>query len=815
MSIHNSRVLTRHTPCLPEQRLLTFPHGTRVTVRDLFGAMPVRVKHRALQAEKSSFARDWDRVALHVVALLIPWPGAVSVSIRDTASRQSLNFKVGSERRQWVNDSCRLLHHASFLDSPDVSDWVAVGASSPTLSIKGYVCREPVATKRAQFISLGIVPLSNEHRGNVLYDEVNSVFSDSSFGLVEDDSDADAVLKRSKPDGFTQRELKIRKGVDRWPMFFLKMTSTATTAPQALDVDDVLDDRQPNLAIIVDLLKAMFYEFLKRNHCRPRKIALSTKARGQNERVSSPKPTRAASDTSPRKRPSTTNPHPASAGDAARDTPQNEAPDSIPESPFAFWSKVKSGKPLQSFKQTAPSCSRAQSVSTTPAQESQNSTPVLTVPEASRRSTPTGPSSRPSLFDVNGKLTRKPFDDVDPCEMMNRSATREPEPESEAGTDAILVPMHAEEPNLASELPPHDGTVEWVNPLTKMVTVINARTGFAMAPKPLTLSRRAVQKSGGSSRVAEEGPPEKAKEVTPWVKDLVANWNNPVFDVTEAPIPKLPDVVEMLGLEPRPAGHHCHHGQASFSVGTRHETTAMSLQGRLSRETLEKAQLIAQVDKKFIFAKVSFDHVKGRAEDGLLQVPLEPSSVLILIDQHAADERCRVEGLMSNYFHPQTDSKGSKIWMVVTEALPRPVQFELSAQDKDLLVQLQPYFDYWGICYEVEACAPSIKCKTTSRSNKAKVSVTSLPPAISERCRTDPRMLAELIRTEAWRLKDEDRLARPPHPLPVLPRDVADDAHDWVALFHNCPPGIVELINSRSCRSKSPLCHCITPRTTY
>lgn len=86
------------------------------------------------------------------------------------------------------------------------------------------------------------------------------------------------------------------------------------------------------------------------------------------------------------------------------------------------------------------------------------------------------------------------------------------------------------------------------------------------------------------------------------------------------------------------------------------------------------------------------------------------------------------------------------------------------------------------------------------------MSVTSLPPAIIERCRTDARLLAELIRAEAWRLKDEDRIAQMPAPRRFLPDDVADEAPVWVRLFHGCPPGIVDLINSRSCRSKFTCC---------
>ncbi|KAK7733092.1 DNA mismatch repair protein [Cytospora paraplurivora] len=168
--------------------------------------------------------------------------------------------------------------HSSLCDSPDASEWVSIGASAPKLSISGYVCREPVATKRIQFISLGIEPLSNEFRSNVLYEEVNKVFAESNFGAIDDEGNLDEDMKGIKTQGFAQRDLKIRKGVDRWPMFFLKISPVSTSTQRSLEVDDILDDRQPNLVLIVDLLKAMFFEFLRKNLCRARQPALSAKS---------------------------------------------------------------------------------------------------------------------------------------------------------------------------------------------------------------------------------------------------------------------------------------------------------------------------------------------------------------------------------------------------------------------------------------------------------------------------------------------------------------------------------------------------------
>lgn len=787
MSIHNAHVLTRHIPSLPEQRVLTFSHGTRVTVRDLFGSMPVRVKHRALQAEKSSFRRDWDRLLLDLVALLIAWPDSASVSIRDTSSRQSTTLKTGSEPRSWLSDGCRLLHQALLCDSPDSSNWIAIGASSPTLSISGHVCREPVATKRVQFISLGIEPLSNEYRCNILYEEVNKVFADSSFGAIEDDSGSNDAPR--KLDGFTNKELKSRKGVDRWPMFFLKMSPSSSMLQRFVPIDNILDDHQPNLAMITDLLKAMFYEFLKKNHCRPRKVHLSTKPKllRPSHRNTSP-----GSKDVLRNGMLGTVPNQgiAPASEPVQEVSPFEKWASLPDSTFASWSRIKAGQQLQTFKAAAPR-SENQSTSNTPTQRSGNSTPDQGSTGRSRSATPAEPLRLP-LYDANGKLTRKPFEDTSLPETSSRSATRALE--SGSGEHSSQALNH--------EL--QDETFEWINPATKMVTTINARTGFAMAPKPLTLSRR----------VSEVKPKEAGWDLkpkthgmrTPWTRDLFSQWDNPVFESAEAPIPKLPDVSETLGLDPRPGGHHCDHGQAAVLLGTRYETSAMGLQGRLSKDTLRRAQLIAQVDKKFIFARLPFDPLKEDKQGTITRS--EPSSVLILIDQHAADERCRVEALMKDYFKPAIYKDGSQFCRAVTEVLPNPVQFELSALDEDVLRRFQQYFGYWGICYDIEVLVQTGHghkghLKRESRRTKAKASVRSLPPAILERCRTEPRLLVELLRKEAWRLNDEAMTISQPRIIPVSEEAVDSDVPVWVSLFHGCPQGIVELINSRSCRSTS------------
>ncbi|GKT44457.1 DNA mismatch repair protein PMS1 [Colletotrichum spaethianum] len=187
LTIHNSRVLARNIPALPEQRLLTFSHGTRVTVRDLFGSMAVRVKQRAVASEKAAVDREWGRLVHDVTALLLAWPSDVALFVRDTVSNNETRFRPNTtSKSDLVTRSSRILAQSGCVDGLDQAPWTPIGASVGKLSIEGCVSLSPVATRRTQFISFGVHPVTNEHGTNVLYNEVNRVFINSGFAIEQD-----------------------------------------------------------------------------------------------------------------------------------------------------------------------------------------------------------------------------------------------------------------------------------------------------------------------------------------------------------------------------------------------------------------------------------------------------------------------------------------------------------------------------------------------------------------------------------------------------------------------------------------------------
>ncbi|EXK46654.1 DNA mismatch repair protein MLH3 [Fusarium oxysporum f. sp. lycopersici 4287] len=669
ISFHNSRILARQLPSPPESRLVNFDHGTRSTVRDLFGNMPVRVKQRATLAERSALDKEWSRLVRAVVGLFLAWPLGVSVSLKNAASQRELRFRP-AEKADIMSKTSRLLTQAGLANSDDAGSWVPISASCGSISVKGAISTNPVATRRSQFISLGIRPINNEFGTDVLYEEINKTFGNSSFGVIDADEDQNGDSR--KLDEFTGRDLRSRKGIERWPMFYLKITATGL---EGLDSPDRLDSQGRTLSAIIDLLKATCYGFLKKHHFRPQKVRLTPE-----ESLFSTARTLGRSKKPKKQPPSSSN---SSRASSVTPISRSGSLEARADSPFEGWHRIKVGR-------------------ATPLSATSKAADVRT---KMREESPLG-----RLVGEGGKLLRKPFDEPSP----------EPEDEKTGSSANSGVNSGA-------------------------CTVDGASGG-----------------GDTSSSVTCQGAQKRDKHPSKWLQGVIRSWENPIFQPVEPSVP-------CIDSSAQDQLHACGHG--SGHVGF--ETGTMSLNGRISRHALARATVIEQVDRKFILVKLPLES----STSGTLAHEKQ-SSALVMLDQHAVDERCQLEDLMANYFtHDSLVNQTSP----VIEPLDRPIIFEISKEEWSLLEQYQEYFAAWGITYQ------------TPVSSQNKILVTGLPPSIIERCRLEPRLLIELLRTEVWRSVDSSvPLVRPSTTAPDKP---------LISRFNGCPRGILELLHSRACRS--------------
>ena len=763
LTFHNSRLVARNIPALPEQRVLVFASGTRVVVRDLFGSMPVRVKQRAMEMERLGSSRDFDQLVRNIVALLLPWGSEVLVSVQDSSAGRAVSLLaqgVVDWSRSYrttapdvISRTALLLTQASLAEDQESKPWVPIGATASGLSVRGCVSLRPVATKRMQFIALGVQPLLNEQHSNFFYEEINRVFDNSSFGVIEETTLGDDGLP-TKTEGFTGKELKPRRGVDRWPMFFLQIMLDTGTG--SVDISDFLDGRRQNTVVITDLLQVMAYEFLKKHHFRPQSVhALE---RLKRPKTSSPAPLSqlpVTSNSALSRGRSVPEVGRLSSKHEARKTTssprfnsQISSSEKRTASPFASWSRVKSSVPralgLENKVVSPQSSQQAPGRSTVERDLAPNS------------SLETTPSSENPLFDKRGSLLRKPFDDGDEA-----SGTTPTEISSDQPLDAQSTATDEST----------GGTVVWVDPTTKIKSLIDSRTGFAVKSSSKAEIRPApLPKSGDRAR--------NVYQLGKWNTTQPGN-KNPIFQPTELPVPQVIPVSETLGVE------YDGRGGENQDAGGPNQNMSVALESRISKIALQKAQIFGQVDQKFILAKVV-----TTPSANFTSCVSEADRILILIDQHAADERCKVETLLEAYFVP--DPAGSSRLVAQTQNLDKAIRFDLSRQDVDLLVRYKKHFGHWGIDYKFlpdQEAAPQVT-----------VEIQALPPSILERCRLEPRLLIDLLRKEIWKL---DGLSSRRGGGCISLDANADN--DWVARFHDCPEGILDLIHSRACRSESLL----------
>ncbi|KAK3370817.1 hypothetical protein B0T24DRAFT_300424 [Lasiosphaeria ovina] len=762
LTIHNAKVIARNMPALPEQQILAFPSGTRVTVRDLFGSMPVRVKHRALRAERLGTVKNFDQLARAVVALLLAWPREATISLRDAHSRRAVSLSTSEPTDQTrssrasdriVARTTRLLAQASLAEPRRPESWISVGASADGVSVNGCISLLPVATKRVQFIALGVQPLDNEANSNFLYEDVNRAFANSSFGVLEDLDFEEGLPQKTY--GFTERELRPKRGIDRWPMFVFQITLEGEM--ETCDIESLFDESHQKMATIANLLQVIAHEFLKKHQFRPRAVNALDKLGASNgssalaSQASVPSSTSLTAERQAR-RPSSKADTRKSHQPAAR---KAGGPDTRSASPFASWSRVKSRRPESSGpKDLGSGTSSLDSFVARPG-DSDDSAQTTSEP---RHSTVN------PLFGRSGGLLRKPFDDDDDVAATPSAQSQE---------------QIADQPT-EKEGPDTDDTMVWVDPATKIKSLINSRTGFMV-------NRGNIEGEGIPRRAQVKTVPSRSS------KPPMGPRNSLVFAPTESPIPCAPQVSELLRVEQ--AGHGCC-GVEGINVDLLNSGVSLALSGRISKGSLRRAEVIGQVDRKFILAKISTADSdlgacagKAKRQDGQQQC------VLVLIDQHAADERCRVEGLMKGYFAPDNTVDGNPV--VQSETLEKPLCFDLPRQEGELLGRFTKHFRHWGIFYGVSRAASA-----ASDDGAATVEVQSLPPSILERCRVEPRLVVELLRKQAWKLYDDPvGLAGSGMAGGSMASADAEHEHDWVPRFHDCPEGILDLINSRSCRS--------------
>jgi DNA mismatch repair protein MLH3 len=757
--------------------------------------MPVRVKQRMEGSKKPSRnGIEWEELRKIVTCMVLAWPTSVLVVVRDGVSGQKLQLRGqrtlsslanGQSDAKFVAHVCNTLSQAMFISSPDQSKWVSTRASTPRILIRGAISLEPAPSKAGQFISLGIEPLSIQYGHSVLYDEINRLFDSSSFGNKAESSDLDAVETKSRyEDGrhkstdFTNKELRgTRKAFDRWPMFFIKIDFfDPVTRRVEVATLDLVEDKKGSLTSVVELLQAMVQEFLRSHHFRPKSTRPSRVPQNRDSEY-----VRNLSEGGVR----------AERGNDLETQSLKSVQAQNIGSPFNTWSRVKSGtpKPANSIpgqfyepKNLALQGEIKSPVSSTSISKinvSSSSSPNPNIP-ALENATPTVARS--------GKVSRPPFGGL--RQVTSKTVSGPPPFENDPpGSDTNRT--NAEEK-----------FVNWNNPNTKMGSLVNSRTGFVNeSSKTERLTPRILSyfepESKSNSIIPEHaaliGNSGSIARSSTWIDSVLRNWDNPVYHPTETSIPQIS--IDGPKNESQQLLHGHQHNCSQLDITRAFQESSAGLGGRISKAALRQADVISQVDRKFILIKITASTISSG--DGNANTPTE---MLVIVDQHAADERCRIEDLLGEICSaPVMDERLANMASVqpgvLTTPLEKPISFVMPRREIQLLRAHSQHFAGWGITYDLPPVTPIV-----NQHDEHKVTVKSLPPSIVERCTTVPKLLVELLRSEAWKYSEK----RPKLENFMAGIDGIDSStnHPWLKKIHSCPQSILEMLNSRACRSK-------------
>ncbi|MCJ1473182.1 DNA mismatch repair protein [Lambiella insularis] len=813
---HHSRVAARLVPAPLHHQLAYRNHGTRVQLQDLFGNMPVRVKQRPIADDARKVrGRQWDWLRKQITGMLLAWDKPVFLTVRGHDEDQILRFRPQAQfytpsasvpQPNLAPNSFNLdvirdtLHQGASVDLLDWNSWVKTSARTPFMTIRGIISLQPAPTKEIQFISLGLKHISSESECNILYDEVNALFISSSFGVQEETSKLEELLKmrrdknkRLSPDNFTQKQLKGGgKGIDRWPMFYIRIDQQAEPSPCFQFDRNALGDSN-NLLSIVKVLEAMVTGFLAEHHLRPHKRRPSLSGQASSSRDRSFAAASISRDLVEIKK---SNPLTGRlvCGDISEDskTPKVSGPKSSGvRADFSGWSRIK----RSTMKVTSETSGDQFHIKLTN-KRSPNDSSASSHTETQNTNTPTfilkqGSVTTVSCLPVLHHTVDDSMDDSGPA-LWPASGGTDLTQEIDCRTQSDEAPLI------------------WTNPNSKVTVKINARTGSVISDK---FESRSFQTLGAQpTRLAESQSMSKKVRQTlsrtisdpslcpkegSWVEALMKSWENPIFLRTEKSIPQVSGGIP--GQNTEFFAHRKDQQCSRFNLESAFtEASTTILAAKLNKASLGEGKVIAQVDKKFILVKVA----PVASSDGLV----DANELLILVDQHAADERIRLESLLASLC---TRATGKTLELtsslglrssIETARLSKPIKFDVNKREHLLFKRHAAHFSKWGILYDL---SPLLSDKST-------VAVLTLPDVIAERCRIDVKQLGSLLRVEAWS-REEAGVSRLEScdlsQVSASGRGVSAQTHiiqsqvSWPQLIQDCPQGILEMLNSRSCRS--------------
>lgn len=836
LSLHHSGAVTRLVPAPTHHQLSNREHGTRITVQELFGNIPVRIKQRTIMYSNKEHERDWDVLNNNIVGLLLAWNKPLVFNLSRPGSSSKLCFRLGEPRLntppqnpafpRFVDLSLirNVLYQAKYIEPSGWNEWVEISIHTDSIAIQGAISLRPAPSKYVQFISLGIHYIHPEVH-NILYDLINQIFSGSDFGKEEEFprgeesiTNLDAINGRFEQSGAKNKQLRRGgKRTDRWPMFFIHM-ELHTQLKQGSRSAFASLEMEYTFSNISNALEAMIFRFLSNHHFRPhklrkRKCSLNT-ASSKSDNLQNKSLCNGTRDTTlsslsamgtysslPECRQKPLQPY---LGTFATLTHEGRAAVTA-QAPGRKIRLPPFSRPDCSLRETFSHCTRIRSG------RAGGQIEFMSRPKSKNRQHRPFQTRQLTQTELVSYTTNHNHQVKD---TQNVSSAIRARGEHAARTNLVSVDINSnleENSTIADYDLPDDDTLTFTDSASQASILINVRTGQVvpgLSQEPRSDTGSHSQRIQNFDSVALQdayshtsSAPLGTFKTGSWVLDFLKSWKNPVFSYSHQKVPYLRDD-GIDGSQTLVADQRSDLNIQKFVT----ESSAL-FSATLSKKALRDAHVIAQVERKFVLTRMKLYPREEFLDSGALV----SEQVLVLVDQHAADERVRIEGLLSDLCtQPRLRDNVTlpcvhPVSRVETTVLARSIVFEIQEREYALFTTHAAHFADWGILYNLRMPKAEDAAETSPSYTLA---IKTLPGGIAERCRMDAKALIELMRREVWRREDSgnkeynfsETLHTSSRVTDTEPSAELGSDH-WHRRITNCPQGILDLLASRSCRS--------------
>ncbi|KAI0303906.1 hypothetical protein BC826DRAFT_980327 [Russula brevipes] len=328
-----------------------------------------------------------------------------------------------------------------------------------------------------------------------------------------------------------------------------------------------------------------------------------------------------------------------------------------------------------------------------------------------------------------------------------------------------------------------DDGVVWIDPHSGITFIVDRRTGHSY---PRTARRDAdtaqtVDHTRRTLTVADYGDFEG--EPPQWILDALEG--NSAYVVRERPIPsvsqRLPNVLSLS------SEHIAHATCASFSTpsvdGSLSSVLDQPSTWRFQKDDIARMKVINQLDRKFVVCAV--DEIRDSDDGG--QSSDSRRRILVLVDQHAASERVRVEGFLRTLCHNFLSHESNERQSADRLELNPPRAISLSRRETSILRSTQDILERW--CFDLSW--PELESRNQSIDQDAyeEFLVHSVPHVVSEKLLAGDELHGFLKEYAAESETDD-----------VLPALGSECDLTWHKALRWCPKGLLSLVNSRACR---------------